>query len=385
MRETTIIHVTQSVSRLGGGLFESVRHLSQTVQEHSHADISVLGLRDSYSDVDTAAWAPVAVRSHKVIGTPAFGYAPSMYIDLLQAGPELVHLHGLWKYPSIAAYRWARRTGRPYIVSPHGMLEPWALTQSRFKKWLATLLYQGPCLRNAAFLRATSQMEAESIRLAGYRAPLVLVPNGIEFPPKPLPPDSRPPGHPRRMLFLSRIHPKKGLLNLVQAWNLARPKGWELLLVGPDEKDHKSELQAAVEGCGLRHQIFFPGPAWGASRTQMYRDSDVFVLPTFSENFGLVIAEALSCEIPVITTRGTPWEDLNTHKCGWWIDIGVEPLVEALKEAFSTSSDVLHEMGIRGRLLVEEKYAWGPIGRVMADVYRWMLGRGPKPECVLDD
>ena len=384
MREKTIVHLTPSVSRLGGGLFESVRALAQNVEQQSNADIVVLGLRDSKADQDVGVWTPVPVRTHKVIGPMAFGYAPSMAADLMGSDAALVHLHGVWKYPSIVALQWARRMRRPYLVSPHGMLEPWALKQSRFKKKLADLFYQGPCLRGAHCLRATSMMEAESIRRAGFRNPIALVPNGVNLPPKPLPPDPRPPNQPRRMLFLSRVHPKKGLLNLVNAWGRVRPAGWELLIVGPDENGHKAEVQIEVERQGLAQQILFGGEVWGVARTEAYRGSDVFVLPTFSENFGLVIAEALACEIPVLTTRGAPWEDLRAHRCGWWIDIGVDPLVDTLKEVTSTPAHVLREMGNRGRSLVENKYDWRPIGRAMNEVYSWVLGRAPRPSCVLD-
>ena len=108
------------------------------------------------------------------------------------------------------------------------------------------------------------------------------------------------------------------------------------------------------------------------------------MLPTFSENFGLVIAEALACEVPVITTRATPWQELDDHRCGWWIETGVEPLVAALREAFALDPSTLHEMGVRGRSLIEQKYTWEPIGRSMLEVYEWMLGRRPKPACIID-
>jgi len=158
--------------------------------------------------------------------------------------------------------------------------------------------------------------------------------------------------------------------------------GWRLVIVGPDEDGHLAEVRRAVREAGLDGQIEFPGEAWGDARWQFYRDADLFVLPTFSENFGLTIAEALACGVPVITTRGTPWQELETRQCGWWIETGVEPLVAALKQAMSQPSSELHAMGERGRTLVTERYSWEPIGRQMVEVYRWLLGSGQKPECV---
>src|SRR5512140_176100 len=182
MRRAPIVHVTQSISRQGGGLFESVRHLSQSVRAATEGPLTVLGLADEESAQDQGCWAPLAVRAHRVFGPRSFGYSPGLAGDLFAAAPHLVHLHGLWRHTSVAVWRWGRRTGRPYVVSPHGMLEPWALGQSRLRKRLATLVYEGPCLRRAACLRATSRMEAESIRVAGYSNAIAVVPNGVSFP-----------------------------------------------------------------------------------------------------------------------------------------------------------------------------------------------------------
>ncbi|MCX6930311.1 MAG: glycosyltransferase [Verrucomicrobia bacterium] len=383
MRKTTIVHVTQSVSRLAGGLFDCVRHLSQSIHSAAQAPITIMGPEDDLSAQDKACWAPLNVRTHRTFGPHRFSYAPGLARDLRAIGPDLVHLHGAWRYNSVAVWQWGRRTGRPYVVSPHGMIEPWSLRQSRLPKQIANLVYQGPCLRNAKCICATSMMEAESIRQAGYHNPIALVPNGVEFPPKPLPRSSRADGRPRRALFLSRIHPKKGLLNLVKAWRVIQPVGWELLIVGPDEAGHSAEVKASVREHGLQDRVLFPGEAWGEEKTKLYCDSDLFVLPSFSENFGLVIAEALSCEVPVITTRATPWRELEERRCGWWIETGVAPLVGALREALALPAVALHEMGLRGRILVEEKYAWGPIGQQMVEVYAWMLGRRDKPGCII--
>src|SRR5205823_5914523 len=123
--------------------------------------------------------------------------------------------------------------------------------------------------------------------------------------------------------------------------------------------------------------------AWGDARTKLYLQSDLFILPTLSENFGLVIAEALACGLPVITTRAAPWSDLETHRCGWWIQTGVPPLVTALTEALALSVPALHEMGLRGRRLVETHYSWPPLARQMLALYAWLLGHAPKPDYVL--
>jgi len=379
----TAIHVTHSVSRLAGGLFESVRHLSQSIRLAGGVRLKVLGLADGRASEDIKCWEPLDVEMFPVFGPEGFGYAPGLVRELKANEPQLIHLHGLWKHSAFATWRWGQGTGRPYVVSPHGMLEPWALKQSRIRKRIASWMYQGPCLRRAACIRATSPMEVESIRRAGFRPPIALVPNGVEIPEDVA--SEHDSSGPKRALFLSRIHPKKGLLNLVEAWHIARPKGWQLNIVGPDEGGHLVEVQSAVQQFGLQEQISFPGEIWGDARKKLYFESQLFVLPSYSENFGLVIAEALACGIPVITTRATPWQELEQKRCGWWIDTGVEPLVRALKEATALPSGELLEMGLRGRQLITEKYSWAPLGQKMIQVYEWMLGRCSKPDCILTE
>ena len=383
MQSLRAIHLTHSISRLGGGLFESVRRLSQSLQAAGQIEVKVVAPADSRSAEDATLWAPVTTRACRVFGPKAFGYAPGIVPHLVRNPADLLHLHGLWKYPAVAVNRWFRQTGRPYVISPHGMLEPWALRQSRGRKCLAGWLYQEACLRRAACLRATSRMEYDNIRRAGYSNPVAVIPNGVELP-KELPrrPTSRA-GERWRALFLSRIHPKKGLLDLVHAWNRLRPPGWELVVVGPDEAGHLAEVRAAAGAAGPAGSIVFAGEAWGEARLRFYADSELFVLHSYSENFGLVIAEALSCGVPVLTTQATPWQELREHRCGWWIETGTEPLAAALREALALPPETLREMGRRGRRLIEPKYTWAPIGRQLLEVYQWMLGRRARPECVL--
>ena len=395
MSNLRAIHLTHSLSRLAGGLFESVRHLSHGVQAIGGIDLEILALEDARSADDAPRWNPLPTTIHAVRGPEAFGYAPTLLPHLLSSDPDVLHVHGIWKYPSVAVNQWHKRTGQPYIVSPHGMLEPWALQNSRLKKRLAMWLYEKACLSNATCLRATSMMEVESIRSAGLRNQIALIPNGVEMPPESavrvLPGFSSSGGESgldgvpktRTALFLSRIHPKKGLLNLVEAWRQVAPVGWRLSIVGPDEGGHLAEVQCAVKLAGLDGSVDFPDEAWGDDRWNFYRDADLFVLPTFSENFGLVIAEALACGVPVITTRGTPWEELLTKQCGWWIDIGVEPLVTALKDAISKLPTETNAMGLRGREWVTGQYSWEPISKMMTVTFQWLAGSGSKPAWII--
>src|SRR5262249_55839458 len=138
-----------------------------------------------------------------------------------------------------------------------------------------------------------------------------------------------------------------------------------------------------IHNFGLQHHVRFLGELWGEAKSRAFLESDLFILPSFSENFGLVIAEALAHGLPVITTQATPWQELREHSCGWWVEVGIEPLAQGLQAALATPIATLREMGRRGRSLVGDKYRWGPIGKSMLQVYEWMLSQRKKPDYVL--
>lgn len=294
--------------------------------------------------------------------------------------PDLLHSHGLWTPVNHWTARLARRAGIPLVIQPRGMLEPWALAYRSWKKRLALLLYQWRDLVSAVLLVATAEQEAENFRKLGLRQPIAVIPNGTDLPEWR--DRAYPKGSPRTMLFLSRIHQKKGLLELVQAWKTIKPIGWKMVIAGPDEGGHQKIVEAAIRQAGLQDDFTFAGSVYGDEKEALYRSADLFVLPTFSENFGLVVAEALACGVPVITTKGAPWQGLLTHRCGWWIDIGVEPLAAALREAMNLPPDTLRDMGQRGRTYVEQNFGWPGIAEQMLSVYRWVLGQGEQPDCV---
>lgn len=297
--------------------------------------------------------------------------------------PDVVHTHGLWEPVGHWAARWALRHRVPLVMQPHGMLEPWALGHKARKKRIGMALFQRNDLDAARVLIATSSQEYENIRKLGLRQPVAVIPNGVDLAASQRV-GNEPPRRPERVrsvLFLSRIHPIKGLLNLMHAWARLAPRGWHLRIAGPDEGGHLAEVMALAERLGIAESVAFVGEVDGERKSETYRDADLFVLPTFSENFGVVVAEALAHGLPVITTRGAPWADLEAERCGWWIDIGVEPLVDALREVMALGDDERRAMGERGREYVR-RYDWSAIARDTVAVYAWVLGRRPRPDCV---
>lgn len=284
---------------------------------------------------------------------------------------DIVHIHALWEPVLHKVAKWARQSDIPIVWSPHGMLTPWAMNNKRWKKLLGWWLYQKWDLARADLLHVTAVSEVEDVRRMGLNNKVVIVPLGVNVCSRVERVDGK-----KVLLFISRVQRKKGLENLVKAWAQLPDeikRGWTVRIVGPDQEGHTAELKALCAKLSVENDFEFVGPKYGDGLAQEYVSSDLFVLPTYSENFGSVVIEALAHGVPVICTKGAPWEELETHKCGWWIDIGVEPLVKALTAAISLPDEGRLKMGVRGRELVEKKYTWDSVVKAMIKGYEEVL------------
>ena len=304
----------------------------------------------------------------------------------------IVHITGLWLPITHTTIVEAKKLNLPIIISPQGMLEPWSLRHSFWKKKLAWFLYQHRDIRVAKVFHATAEQEAENLRRLGIRQPIAIIPNGVNFESLKIFKSknfsiTKMKGYKshemRTLLFLSRIHPKKGLIELVEAWSRVRPRGWRVVVAGPDEDGHRAKVEARIMNKGLTEDFQFVGSVDGEEKAALYRSADLFILPTFSENFGIVVAEALAYGLPVITTKNAPWQGIEKYHCGWWINSDVKSIATALSEACASSPEVLRKMGDRGRIYAEKAFGWAQIARQMLEVYNWMLDEGERPKCLV--
>jgi len=320
-----------------------------------------------------------AISFRKLRLTFPIGFARTLRQHCLKAKIDIIHNHGLWTPVNHLTAVVARQLRIPLVWTTHGMLSPWSLHHKRWKKSAALWLYQKRDLHHARVLFASAPHEAEAIRAAGCKQPIAAIPDGMDIPSWEEPRNATPP---RKVLFLGRINPVKGLMNLVCAWAKARPRAWECVIAGPNSSGHQEELEAKIAALGLQADFRFVGSVDSDAKWDLYRSADILVLPSFTENFGKVVPEALSCGIPVIATKATPWQCLVSENCGWWIDVGVEPLAHALSEATAATDVERRDMGKRGRRLVEERFSWAKIALEIRAVYEWVLGSGPKPDYV---
>ena len=311
--------------------------------------------------------------------------------DNIRQGETLLHTHNLWNFISYIAYKLSLKNKIPYVMAIRGALYPWSLSQSRLQKKIAWNLFQKKALQNATCIHVTDIAELEAVRNLGITSPIALVPNGVsldEFKSmngkiegkKALGLDSNK----KNILFLSRIHPKKGIEFLITAWVKLAEKypQWNLLIVGPnDDETYYQSLLKKIKKNNLENRVFFKGMLSGEQRINSFAASDLYILPSHTENFGIAIAEAMAAKLPVITTKGTPWQEIIDYDAGWWVELSQKNIDTALTEALSCSDKELEKKGLNGFELAQ-KYEWKYQAKKMKEVYDWIFGIGEKPDFI---
>lgn len=381
-----VIHTISGIAESAGGPSRVVANLCTAVVDQGCAVELVAG-HEQARDGALVEPAPGKVRLHLINAKrfagvrlhPGFGEVVEKLARAQQGIPGLVHDHGIWGLTNIASANAARRAGVPYILHTHGMLEPWALQFKARKKRLAWAAYQRRIVAASSALVATSGQERDSVKKLFPQHPVAVIPNGVPFPRTIPNRGCRSASDRANLLFMSRVHPVKNLLSLVQAWrevcSAPSRQRWVLQIAGPDELDHTREVMVLVHSLGLESRVEFLGPVGENNKDRLLEAADLFVLPSFSENFGIVVAEALAYGLPVIASKGTPWSGLVEHGCGWWAEPTPGSLARALAEAIDLGNAERHCIGLRGRDFAKVAFSWGGIGLSTMQLYEWVMGR----------
>ena len=413
-----------SLSRDAGGLFESVRALGKGLAELG-VDVSVYGLWDKNWDRDKKAWAPLSAHAFSFIGPRALAWAPEMDNALDEVRPDILSLHGLWQYPSVATRRQLQRHGTRYVVSPRGMLDIWALANSRWKKRIAAWAFENAVLSDAACLHALCAPEADAIRAYGLKQRIEVVPNGVDLPEKLTTEDTESTEGRSRLLFLGRIHPKKGLVGALRAWaEIQNPKSkihnskqWQFVIAGWDQGGHEGELKKLCADLGLRIaecgeaedlklnsyklktersldiqgglrpgngssrrltlpdvDVVFFGPAFGEEKEALLRSAEAFILPSFSEGLPMSVLEAWAYGLPVVMTPECNLPEGFASGAALEIRNSAGGF-ERMRTLIEMTDQERAAMGMRGRRLVEERFTWPKVAAQMRRLYEELLGR----------
>lgn len=300
------------------------------------------------------------------------------------AAQDGLHVHGLWEMSTLAACRAARQTKRPYVLSAHGMLEPWALANKALKKKIYAALIEHANVRGAACLHALTQTEAAQYRTFGAKGPIAIVPNAVDVPERlcaDLFLEAFPGLRGRRLvLFLGRLHPKKGLDLLAEAWlSIGRefPEA-VLVLAGPDSEGTRERLEALLAKDVAEGRVVFTGMLAEQMKWSALAAAECFVLPSFSEGLSMSVLEAMGAGLPVLVTHACNMPEISQEKAGWEIEPNADELAEALGDLLGRTPSQNHDTGHRGAQLIATRYSSTSVAEQMAAVYQFALhGRRP--------
>lgn len=369
-----ILHYIPSINRASGGvgayMQELSRYLGESVKLYVVSHRSQNGL--NFENVTICYIECKLSRIYK---------AKRQYCELLdEIKPDVVHINGCWSVLCSYTVLWAKSLGYRVVITPHGMLEPWVIRKNYLKKKLpALLLYQKRSLKLADALVATAESEKDNLLRLNYNKNVYVVPTGIIVDNISVKKDWQ---RNKIILFLALLRPNKGADLLIKAVKVleAELAGYHIIIAGSGEPIYVESLKRLVRDLKLGNMVTFTGAVCGEEKWSLYRKADVFVLPTLNENFGIVVAEALACGTPVVTTKGAPWSDLEEWGCGWWIERDADCLVAAMKDFLALTDDELGRMGRMGRRLVEAKYSSRRMADDMLRLYRCLLDDG-KTHC----
>ena len=357
-----IIHYIPSIDRSCGGTTEYVRLLAEKLGQQSELHVVT---HESLHPVDMEHCQIQFV--HKNI----WGAMKHEWMSLLnEVQPDIVHVHGCWDPQCAWVQKWSQVKGYKVILTPHGMLEPWIMKRNYWiKKVPALILYQKKAICRADYIHATADSEKENLLQLGYNDKIKVIPNAVNVDSIIMKNSWQ---RTKTILFLSRIHEKKGINFLIEAASILKKEldGYKIVIAGEGDAAYIDTLKQMALQAGVQDIVSFAGGVYGEEKWQLFRNADVFVLPTFSENFGIAIAEALASGTPVITTKGTPWTDLVAYDCGWHTEIGTLPTVNALKAFLQLDEMTLELMGRNGRRLIEEKYSTQSMADEMMKLYK---------------
>ena len=394
-----------SASRARGGVLDAEKYLQKEVFNLG-IKAEIYSLQDKETERDLADWAPLDPHVFKPSWPAALGQSAKLHKGVLNCEADLVYRAGLWRLPSRSAYCWSRRYKKPEIIAPHGMLDPWALKHSRWKKRLASFLFEQSHLEGAACMRALCESEARSIRSFGLKSPICLIPNGISLPTNL----NAKKADDNMLLFLGRIHPKKGLVNAIQGWDRLRrdkPKNleigsWKFVIAGWDQLGHEKELKRLCDELGIHFittsaadflsekiltrgdsSVVFVGPAFGEDKDALLRHATAFILPSFSEGLPMSVLEAWAYGLPILMTEHCNIPEGFSSDAAMRIEADSASCAEGMRNLLSSSAKDLALMGSNGLSLVERRFAWSKVALQMKEVYGWLIGGGSVPECVL--
>ena len=374
---STILTITDSLSSSAGGLAHASIQLALAVSAAMPDDQHILLCQQDNDELDHGMFVPknLCIVKHDCYRNSLYPLSLGLAQRLCSFCPDVVHLRGLWRQSSLACLAWKQMNpDKPLIVQTAGMLEPWAIRRNGVMKQLYYHAVESRLIRESDRIHATSTIEVKSLIDQGVsESKIILIEEGVLMPRAALASPKIVNDSHKTLLFLSRLHPVKGLDLLLDALSLLRPRDWRCVIAGMGDAVYVESLRRKVERYNLGSLVTFSGALLGAEKDQAFRNADAFILPSYSESFGIAIAEAMSWGLPVITTQATPWSVILEQNMGWYVDSTLSGVTEALFDLMNASPTSLSQMGQRGCRYVESRYSWSAVGSRMSCVYRSLI------------
>ena len=379
--------LTTNNSHKAGGLYNSVRCLGLALY-HKGIDIKHFSFDDEFSEEDSYAYEDLPMVKYKVNLMPIIGplaYSPNLSKLLSVHKPNIVHSQGIWMYSSYAASSYKRKYGAKTIITPRGMLDPWAVKNNKWKKQLAGILFENKNLHYADCIHALNYSEYESIRKYGLKNPVAIIPNGITLHDEVVYDRGK---EKKVLLFVGRIHPKKGISEMLDGVRILKNNSpelldsWKIRIAGWDQLGHTEELKNKCKELGLDDCIEFIGPVLGEVKVKEHIKADAFILPSFSEGLPMSVLEAWSYELPVIMTDECNLPDGFDNNAAVRVTTNPTSIADGLEKIFRRSDEERIQMGMNGLKLVRKNYTWDCIADKTIRLYKWLLEGGEKPSFV---
>lgn len=384
-----VLHTIASIRADHGGPTRNLTGLSAAICRYTACEVHFLAMvplaqrAQALQRLNVHSWSLLdenAIFNSRSLRSPVTFYRALRNI-IAEFRPDLIHDHGIWLPNNHFVARVSRSKGIPRIINLMGMATPWTLGYRRMKKRLAWMLYQRRDLATSNLIQSASEYEASHIQTLGLGVPIAVIPPGVILPEAYSWPET---GMGSRALFLSRLHPKKNVDTLLRAWAAARPKNWTLRIVGPSELGYRHTLEKLAADLNITDQVTFVSELSDEKKWIEYQNARLFILPSYDENFGIVVPEALAAGRPVITTTGTPWQSVARERCGWCVSPDLVSMTRVIREATSVGDPDLKAMGLKGREYVRKEFAWEAVAQHTNSVYHWVLNGGPRPPCVMN-
>lgn len=386
--EIKVACLTAALGPEAGGLYYSVPALSRAVSAARDVGVRVFSMGSVTSEIESH-WNSLELEVFPVRSPASYRFAPSLVRALGDYRPAILHIHGLWTYHSLAATQIQKQYQTPMMVSPRGMLDPWALQRSRWKKRILWSFIEKRFLQRCGCIHALCLSEARAIRKAGLTQPIAVIPNGVDVPQDEDLDSPEMNRKERRVLFLGRIHPKKGIASLIEGWarfldsNPELQEHWKLIIAGWDDGGHLASYRRLAENTGFAHTITWLGATYGGAKVDLIRSADWFILPSLSEGLPMAVLEAWSYGLPTLMTEECNLPIGFAEAISIKIESSAHSIASQLEVISQIPESQRREMGAKARRLVEEDFTWRTQGERLGEVYRWMVDGGTQPEHVI--